>query len=65
MDDLARLVEQLREHQARVDATRAELHAAILAALAAGARQADVARATGYSRERLRQLAIQHARGVR
>ena len=57
MDDLARLAERLRREQAKVDATRAELHAAIVKALQDGVRQVDVARATGYTRERLRQLA--------
>ena len=57
MDDLARLAERLRREQAKVDATRAELHAAIVQALHAGVRQVDVVRATGYTRERLRQLA--------
>lgn len=57
MADLATLAERLRREQARVDATRAELHAAIVKALGDGMRQVDVARATGYTRERLRQLA--------
>jgi hypothetical protein len=57
VDDLARLAERLRREQAKVDATRAELHAAIVKALQDGVRQVDVVRATGYTRERLRQLA--------
>jgi hypothetical protein len=57
VDDLARLAERLRREQAKVDATRVELHAAIVKALQDGVRQVDVARATGYTRERLRQLA--------
>lgn len=42
---------------ASADRTREQLHAAILEAIAAGVSQADLARATGYTRERLRQLA--------
>jgi hypothetical protein len=57
VDDLARLAERLRREQAKADATRAELHAAIVKALQDGVRQVDVVRATGYTRERLRQLA--------
>lgn len=43
--------------EAKLTAARGDLHAAVAAALAAGYRQADVARATGYTRERVRQLA--------
>lgn len=57
---MAELVRDLTRRQARHSRTRAELHTAILAHLAAGDRQADIARATGYSRERLRQLALEH-----
>jgi hypothetical protein len=57
VDDLARLAQRLRREQAKVDATRAELHAAIVKALHDGVRQVEVVRATGYTRERLRQLA--------
>lgn len=42
---------------ARHDAEREELHAAILAALAAGMRQVEIVRITGYTRERVRQIA--------
>ena len=42
------------EHQ--LERARSELHAAMLAALAAGVRQAALARMTGYSRERIRQI---------
>jgi hypothetical protein len=57
VSDLAALAERLRREQAQVDATRALLHAAIIEALQDGMRQVDVVRATGYTRERLRQLA--------
>lgn len=43
-----------------LDQARAELHAAILEDLKIGVRYADLARATGYSRERLRQLEQRH-----
>ena len=48
-----------RRAERQLERTRAELHAAILAELTAGDRgtQADLARETGYSRERIRQLA--------
>lgn len=62
MDDLVAIAERYRRDQARAEASRAELHAAIVAALEGGARQVDVARVTGYTRERLRQLA-EAARG--
>jgi hypothetical protein len=57
VDQILGLLARLRADQERTDATRKELHTAILDALHAGVRQADIARATGYSRERLRQLA--------
>lgn len=42
--------------QDRANQTRAELHAAILAAIDDGVRQVDIARVTGYTRERIRQI---------
>lgn len=48
---------------ARKQAEAAEL-AAILAALRAGVRQADVVRASGYSREHLRRLARDNGIGA-
>lgn len=42
--------------RAKVDAARADLHAAIVAAWTDGMRQIDIMRATGYSRERVRQI---------
>lgn len=59
MDLILRLLARLHREQARTDRTRRELHDAIRAALAAGVKQADIARATGYSRERLRQIAAE------
>lgn len=57
LTDARNLATRLRRQATTADATRAELHAMIDALLAAGERQVDVAAATGYSRERLRQLA--------
>jgi hypothetical protein len=55
--ELAKLAAALRRDAAKADASREALHAGILAALDSGMRQADIARATGYTRERLRQIA--------
>ena len=41
----------------RHDDALAELHAAIIAGLDAGMKQAEIVRLTGYHRERIRQLA--------
>ncbi|MGC1210015.1 hypothetical protein DLJ46_24220 [Micromonospora globispora] len=49
----ARLISEAR---ARVDAARAELAEAIRAEAAVGTRQVDIVAATGYSRERIRQI---------
>jgi hypothetical protein len=48
-----------RRAEAREERTLAELHAAIVAALKSGSRgrQAELVKLTGYTRERLRQLA--------
>lgn len=42
--------------RAKVDAARADLHAAMVAAWLGGMRQVDIMKATGYSRERVRQI---------
>ena len=59
MSDLASLGARFQREQAQLEATREELHASILAAIAAGVRQRDIVNATGYTRERVRQLAKQ------
>jgi len=59
MSDLASLGARFQREQAQLEATREELHACILAAIEAGVRQRDIVSATGYTRERLRQLAKQ------
>ncbi len=45
-----------RRAEKRADETRAELYAAITEADAAGVPQVDIVRATGYTRERVRQI---------
>lgn len=57
MDELAKAVTNYRRAVKRAETTRAALHAVILQELANGRTQADLARATGYTRERLRQIA--------
>lgn len=46
----------IAEARDRVDAARRQLAAAIIAADRAGMRQRDIVDATGYSRERVRQI---------
>ena len=46
-----------RRAERQLERTRAELQAAILEDTAAGVRQSELVRATGYTRERIRQLA--------
>jgi hypothetical protein len=52
--ELAAAYQRATEH---ADQLRTELHATILEELARGTKQADIARVTGYTRERLRQIA--------
>jgi hypothetical protein len=42
--------------RARVDRARQELHEAIIAEYRGGARQVDIVKISGYSRERVRQI---------
>ncbi|MFF0234309.1 hypothetical protein [Micromonospora sp. NPDC005254] len=42
--------------RARVETARTELHRAMVAEYRAGARQVDLVKRTGYSRERVRQI---------
>lgn len=56
MDALAKAVSAYRRGLKRSDKERADLHTAILQALASGRTQADVARTTGLTREWLRRL---------
>jgi hypothetical protein len=55
---LAAAVTRHREAKELEESTRQELYAAILASLEEGARQVDIVRATGYTREYIRQLVI-------
>lgn len=57
----ARIVAEARE---RIEAARAELAEAIRAASAAGMRQVEIVKITGYSRERVRQI-VNEAEGRR
>lgn len=56
MDELARLAAAVRKDAARADASRQKFYAAVRQALADGRTQAEIARITGYTRERLRQI---------
>jgi len=56
LDDIAA---RYRRAADRCKQLRAELHQAIRAAQADGISQAEIVRVTGYSRERLRQIAMQ------
>ena len=51
-----RAIRQLAEAQLTLERARAELHDAITADIRAGVTQAELVRATGYTRERIRQL---------
>lgn len=48
---------ELREAELELTTARAELHQAVIADLKRGVTQADLVRTTGYTRERLRQIA--------
>jgi IS5 family transposase len=54
------LIQRIIDAVTQRERANAEEVEAILAALRAGVRQADVARASGYSREHLRRLAREH-----
>lgn len=57
MDELDAAVAEHRHALQQVEDTRLKLHEQILKALARGVIQAELVRRTGYTRERLRQLA--------
>jgi hypothetical protein len=48
----------VRRDAARADASRESFYELVRAALAAGLTQAEIARESGYTRERLRQIAL-------
>lgn len=56
---LGKRMQRLRDD---TEALRPDLHAEILAALAAGVRQVDIVKATGYTRDAIRQLARRSSR---
>jgi hypothetical protein len=53
-----------RRAEKRADETRGELYAAIVEADKAGVSQVDIVRATGYTRERVRQIVRAAKRGL-
>lgn len=53
---LKQAVTKYRRAEAAVTSTRDEMYAAILNDLAEGVRQTDIVRATGLTRERIRQI---------
>lgn len=54
---LAQLGKRMQRLRDDTEALRPDLHAEILAALAAGIRQVEVVKMTGYTRDAIRQLA--------
>lgn len=57
---LKQAVTKYRRAEAAVTSTRDEMYAAILADLDEGVRQTDIVRATGLTRERIRQIVKAH-----
>lgn len=55
---LRQAITKYRRAEATVNAARDEAYAAILADLADGVRQTDIVRATGLTRERIRQIVV-------
>ena len=56
-DRLVKAAGVWKDFQQGADQARDALHEAILAALDAGIRQSEIVRITGYTRERIRQIA--------
>ncbi len=56
LDRVSKAMHAYRRAERRTEDTRTLLHAAIIDALRAGARQVDIVRLTGYTRERIRQI---------
>lgn len=54
--DLRELAWYYAAHKEKAEAARAELAKAIQAAAAAGVRQIDIVKATGYNREQVRRI---------
>jgi hypothetical protein len=57
-DRLKKAVTKHQKTKAAEETARQEVYAAILGDLAAGIRQADIVRVTGYTREHIRQLVL-------
>lgn len=57
-DRLKKAVTKLQKAKDAEETARQEVYAAILEDLANGTRQVDITRATGYTREHIRQLVI-------
>lgn len=55
--DLVRAAQRRTDAEAELAAARDALHDQIVAALAAGTRQVDIVRVTGYTREQVRRIA--------
>lgn len=55
-EHLAKAARAHNRAAARLDQTRAQLHAAILAALEAGISRPEIVRITGYTRQRIQQI---------
>lgn len=53
---LNQLGKRMRRLRDETETLRPDLHAEILAALAAGVRQVEIVKATGYTRDAIRQL---------
>lgn len=53
---LEQLAKRYKRHTAEVDAIRPDLQTEVLAALAAGVRQVEITRITGWTRDNVRQL---------
>lgn len=56
MTDLEKAAQEFRAATAALDAARDRLAVAIVAAAKSGARQAEIVRATGYTRETVRRI---------
>lgn len=56
MSQLSEVADEYRRAKGELDAIRPRLFAAIVDAARAGERQVDIARTTGFTRERVRQI---------
>lgn len=56
MEELAAVADEYRRAKDALDAVRPRLFEAVAAAARSGQRQVDIAKATGFTRERVRQI---------